>query len=745
MSEPRSNVRQIRKPTGRAEASLVVPGGADVRDLIPDGHHIARPVLFEDDVWDLSGHVSWTSKQGGDTKLKFDKVPALWRTAAKEWTLLCLDPGLAETWAPLDPLAQTWADFQETVKPVTAMANVKSLAAALRVLDRHGLHVPAEDDWARIARLMREPADHAEKRVRPALRDTTMRHRAQQLRSLWQARTIIGRPGLLGEEPFGGWPLASVFKTTDSKLNRTRPHEQVGMTLGFVAFCVDNIADDLLAHLEWWRRNSVAPGHGPSSRRDGQIAMAQLFDELLSTQGCLPATVDPSGGLRIPYTPLGLLLGIPDADEAYQCGRWAKARFKAAPLSLTGGNPCPLPISSVLAPDGERRQWTSRLLPASRSELGAWIRRLVYYCLYYLNATIGLRDQNIDALPLDCLIRQTKSDPGLPDIEISKIRGYRVKGRHAPQPTTWTVSPKPARVVEILRTINLLAGAPAPVHERTGEKRLVHSHMVLSGIDSRARSGMHLDASWFDAFRDGAAALRRAGVVDRDLSDISRMSSTAARITALQAWASRPLGEALAAHYGQWDHRTTALGYHGDVRKVIHLADPEDAVPQEAEARGRLLRKAYREREQLRGRGTRRLDRILLKEDPVLKHAGPLSAARLRKLGERNASVYNGPHTICAWNEETALCGGMGAPDFRLCQFYRCGNSSMTLADRARIEVRRRWEASASPATQRSARKLAEAVPEIVNEFAEHSDEELARIVLKDHQRDLDAIYEDGV
>jgi hypothetical protein len=53
----------------------------------------------------------------------------------------------------------------------------------------------------------------------------------------------------------------------------------------------------------------------------------------------------------------------------------------------------------------------------------------------------------------------------------------------------------------------------------------------------------------------------------------------------------------------------------------------------------------------------------------------------------------------------------------------------MTPGQSARIELRRRLELRMHPALHRSARKIAQAMPEVVAEFAEVGDDELARII----------------
>lgn len=53
----------------------------------------------------------------------------------------------------------------------------------------------------------------------------------------------------------------------------------------------------------------------------------------------------------------------------------------------------------------------------------------------------------------------------------------------------------------------------------------------------------------------------------------------------------------------------------------------------------------------------------------------------------------------------------------------------MTVGQRARIELRRSLELRMHPALHRSTRKITEAMPDVVTEFAETTDEELARLI----------------
>ena len=56
----------------------------------------------------------------------------------------------------------------------------------------------------------------------------------------------------------------------------------------------------------------------------------------------------------------------------------------------------------------------------------------------------------------------------------------------------------------------------------------------------------------------------------------------------------------------------------------------------------------------------------------------------------------------------------------------------MTRADRARVELRRRDELRMTPILHRSAKKLEEGMPGIVEEFSQQSDAELLKIVTEE-------------
>ena len=708
--------------------TTVVPATGDLRDLIPGGETIRRPFTFASDTWDLGGHPTWKAKSGNMTRLDFDRVPLHWRAPVKEWALLCLNPGLALQWAPDDPVAQTWPETQEPANPVTVQSNLKQLRLVLTLMDRYRLHEPDEDGWARIATLMRQPQDRSDKREGTVLAPGTLRGRAQQLTSLWSIRTIVGRPTLLGTEPFGGAETTTLFGSgARPRKNMRRPHEDVGRCLGYVAWVFDNIADDVLAHLRWWADNATPPGQGPTTQDEGYEAMTSLLHEIVTEQGCLPGTLNGRGGLTLAHTPLARYLGETGADNPYLWGRYAMRRFDSDLLDLDGGNPCPLPITSLPTTDGGRAPWTSRLLPV-RDELQWWASALVYYAEYYIAATCGLRDLDLDCLPVDCITHEAKQRPTGEAYDVTTMRGYKQKNRSVAVPTEWKVNGRVARIVGVIQQLHEIYGIEASRNAHTGERRLFDSQLITA-VKRPKRESVHLDTGFMNWLIKGAHQLHDRGVIPNNLDDVTRIGISTIRITALQAYASRQLGNALVAEFGQWSTKNVALGYHLDIYKLIHLADPNDAAELQAEHIGRTLERAARDLDTIRGKGLPRLTETLERNGRVLSNPGPLSPARLKTLGKNNANLAVGPYTICVFNPDGALCGGQGAADFRLCRPYECRNSAMTLGHRARVELRRRLEMNMAPILRRSAEKIATAMPEIVQEFEQHSDDDLVRIV----------------
>jgi hypothetical protein len=724
------NVVPLRQPDA-SEGSRVVSDETDVRSLIPGGEYLTEVCRFASDTWDLAGHPTWSTKVGSRTKLNFSGVPDHWRTAAKEWALLCLNPSLAPQWKPDDPVAQTWPQNQEPARPATVQGNLKQLRLMLTLLDKYGIYEPDSDGWARVVALMRQPQTRGEKLEGTVLSPGTLRGRAYNVKTFWSIRSVVGRPTLLGSEPFDGEDPTALFGSGSApKKNLRRPHEDVGRCLGLVAWVFDNLSDDILAHLRWWYGERVTLDQAPVSREEGRQEMVGLLHELINEQGALPASKNANGGTTLAHSALGWLLRVETADEAFDWGRYALRQFENPTLDLTGGNPCPLPIRELPRADGSGEvAWADRLLMGD--ELRFWASALVYYGMVYIAATCGLRDGDLSYLPLGCLERSTKLRPSGEEYEVFELHGYKQKNRTTPVRTSWPVNGRIARIIDVVTELHEIYDIEAAIHPQTGEKCLFDAQLITSA-DRSGRKTVHLDLKFVTWLKKGAGYLHERGLIHDNLDDLDGVNSSTIRITALQAYAARPLGNALAAAFGQWSTQNVAMGYHMDVYKIISPADPMDAAEFQAEFVGRTLANASRDVKDLRGSGVPRLQQVIERNARQLANPAPLSASRIKRLGKDNPNIEVGPYTICVYSPDGALCGGKGSADFRLCRPFECRNSAMTPGQRARVELRRRLEAAGSAVQQRSAKKLAEGMPEIVEEFEATPDDDLVRLVAQE-------------
>jgi hypothetical protein len=713
-----------------------------LNDLIPGGEHLRNDVHVGQDTWDLTGHPAWHDKSGAFTRLPFAALSERWREAAKELILLQLSPALATERAPGNPMADNWPQIQEPVRPITAQGNLSALTYALQIADVHRLVRFDSDDWDRLPFLLVQPASVADKWAGATLTPAVGRGRAHQLVVFWQVTQFSGRDGLLGHGlPFGGREIQELF-TKRGKRNLVRPHENVGHLLGFTAWLIDHVAEDVIAHVEWWSAN--ASSDPPVSKDELRSRMLQQVIGIAHHNGGkVPASRNLNGELTLAHAPLARLHGVFDHNEAFDAGRWVQSQLRGRVTLDETCSPCPLPITTVPTSDGGERPWAPRLM-SNRGELDTWHRRLVYACMYYLSCTLMLRDSQLAILTPDCVRVEEVQRPDGTSYVKRTLSAHKTKNRLAPVPTSVAVNSRVERVIALLGRLQRALGYEPAIHSLTGLRYLFDQRLATAlgkKVHVEAREGLYLDQWFMTLMREGAAELYGRGVIRRDLADL-KVNMRQVRITAGQAYAVREHGQALAAAFGQWDTAAVTAGYIGEIYKIITPLEPEGTADVLREDTGRRMRWVAAQRGTLSGNGLPRFDSAVAAAGATLSNPAPLSPARLNSLGRNNRNIHQGPLTLCIWQADGALCDGEGKPNFRLCFPGRCRNSVMTTADRARYELWRRQQvAIGSESSLRAAAKMDEGNPHIREEFAELDDDAVYDIV-REH---VDAYVRDAL
>lgn len=715
------------------EKSLIDPT-TSLRLLIPGGADLEHDQCFGDEDWDLAGHASWTAKAGAKSTLTFSRLSPRWRVVAKHLALFQMNPQLANDLAPHVPMAQTWVRSQEAIKPVTAQANLKMLFHSTSILDRYHLTAFDEDTWDRVAVLLVTPQSKQEKVEGATLSAGTGRGRAQQLRAFWEVTHILDRTDLLGvAAPFGGREITDLYERRSPR-NSVRPGEAVAQILGFTGWLVDHALEDIVETIEWWATNAAT--EPPGSQQGNYDAMLDMLCRIAEEHnGVLPGVRNVNGGLTLAHGAIGRLIGENDANEAYLAGRWAMRQLGDQVTLSEDLSPCPVALTTVETSAGPQT-WTRRLLPV-KLELDLWHRYAVYACMFYLSATLMLRDSQLSCLPLNGLATEQLERPDGTKVDQHVLRAYRTKNRHSPVPTTVVLSSRAARMLSLLRRLQLALGYQ-PALAVTGQPFLFDQRLAVPrGQRPRAdaRDGLYLDLGFDKLLRNAAALLFDRGVITRNLDGL-KVNARQVRITCGQAYASREHGAALAAAYGQWDSRQVAAGYVGDVyKRLITPVDPEDVDDEILMSKGDALVAARSQRPSLTGRGLPRLDEALERSEPKLANPAPLTPARKRAIGKANRHLHQGTLTLCFWQSEGAMCGGLAGPDFRKCAPGLCRNSVMTPSNRARYELMRRQYLTPNTVVgRRGAARLDELNPEIKVEFADKTDDELRDLVKEQYE-----------
>lgn len=352
--------------------------------------------------------------------------------------------------------------------------------------------------------------------------------------------------------------------------------------------------------------------------------------------------------------------------------------------------------------------------------------------MFYLSATLMLRDQQLSTLPLNALTTERIERPDGTSVDQHVLKAYRTKNRHSPVPTSVVVSARAARIMTLLGRLQQALGYE-PKLAPTGHPMMFDQRLAVPyGKDPRkdARDGLYLDLDFNKVLANAAAMLHERGVITRNLDGL-KVNARQVRITCGQAYASREHGAALAAAYGQWGSRHVAAGYVGDVyKRLITPIDPEDVDDEVLMSKADALVAARNQRGSLTGRGLPRLDEALERAETKLANPAPLTPARRRTLGKANRNFHQGTLTLCLWQSEGAMCDGKAGPDFAKCAPGLCRNSVMTVGNRARYELmRRQYLTPDTVVGRRGAARLDNLNPDIKVEFADKTDDELRELV----------------
>lgn len=701
----------------------------DLRDLLPGGHPVRDTIRYQDDRWDFTGYpfVNQTVRY-----LDFTAVPARWRNAVKDWTLMRLNPDLARTGASKLDTNDVMAGAAAAERPIkvpSALAYINCFAASLTIVDQMSREALNETDWNEfVARMRLEFPDAAA---------VTLASYARPLLSLWSYRGVLGLPGnLFGGRPFTGRTVEQMFKVPERGLNAARPDaETCGPLLGLALWILDHCAEDILSRLEVL----AAVPDNTHLDREGQIdkvlevldayertglpvpampilgrdTLAPAWSTFVKLAGCARRELpSPKGRATHRFTDLCEQLGISEAQDGFK-----------------------LPVAVVPDRDGALTPWIDALRP-TKHHLGLdfWSCTLAYACALIISMLTTVRERELAALPHDC-IRSSKYDRGDTEVPVTRMHGYLVKNRTDPIPATWVVADDVVRAVQVVHRLKAALRLEPLLHPQTGREILMHPGLGRARGTVKLTDTLGLDGMWLTWLRQAGDHLAGRGLLP-NLPELPEfLPHRVLRITGIEAYASQAWGDALAAAQAHWSSRTVAHGYLGHLPRSVYLADP-DAI-EEATQRDRawsLLDVATRlvdDPGAVTGNGADRVRDLLRDTGATELATGPITPRQLTVLARRTEQVFVGEHTICVFGPG-GLCGSSTEAEWKLCRPGACRNSGMTRAQRARLELRRRGLVGRDGVFQRARRKLEDDNPTLAEEFANLDDTALRDLVLAD-------------
>ncbi|MET0886470.1 MAG: hypothetical protein ABWX92_08470 [Mycetocola sp.] len=711
-------------------ATHTISDGIDLRLLIPHGDSVRAPIHYSADVWDFAGYAPLVNTR--TDQIDFQGVPPRWRPAVKDWTLLRMNPELASTGASNLNTADAMAPAAAAEKKLTLpslFAYAGCFAVALTAIEALGRDSLGPVDWTDLARRLEEE--------NPSASPATLAGYCRPLISLWTYRGLIGLPDMFGGRPFGTRTLEAVFKVPDSDLNVDRPSPEIcGPVLGLSLWIIDNCAEDILSRLEHVK---TLPDR---SQRSFEEQVDAVNDQLLKwehTGRPLPAFISNYDGKTVPsWSTFVKLAGCTRSvlPEPRGDARKTFERLRNELGIALEEDGFTLPITEATRLDGTTGPWI-RGLPATKFNLGLdfWSCALAYSCAFVIAMLTTVRDRELAAIPHDCLVDAFYDEENA-RIPVTKMRGYLVKNRSSPSPATWIIADDVVRAVKLIHRLKAALNLTPRLHPVTGEEVLLHSDLGRNHRASRSPHTLKLANEYLSWFRQSGAHLAENGFIPPLPTLPHWLPHRTIRITGIEAYASQPWGDALAAAQAHWSNRTVAEGYYGHLPNSVYIADPESIEEVRQISKGQSLLDAAMDAAahptSIQGNGVRRLIEVLEAGHTEELLNGPVTGRQLQRLAKDNPNVFIGELTICV-HGPGGLCGNETEAEFKLCRPGACRNSAMTAAQRARVELRRRgFLRGTSGVFDRARRKIESDLPELAAEFVALTDAELRDLILED-------------
>ena len=757
-----AKVIPLHTPLTEAPDTLIaVDDSLDVGAVL--GQPLENTVCFGDDIWNLDGHDGLDDKTSSTfRKLDFGRVPSLWRPLTKMFALLRLDPAGAAVALKIDVTkAVTTID---KAKPSTVAANVRFVGMVLTRFEANNLHSVSKDGWGQVTVLLKTSPDGNTYATK------TSRILAQAVVDLHHTGLLVKWPSPFGSQPWNSQPLSKVFPqsgTESQGLNVTRPTTDVFNVNGVAIFIIQELGPNILEHVKWWtdaHRANLNLKDSPAVRDK----LVEAYKDQGRQHGAVAGNVNPAFGLVLASGAMRYSFGenLPIGHTRFN--RLAVEAVMIASEQLTeegvidepltprvGVSPCPILVKEFTShKTGDPVPWSNTLL-WDPDGLCFWVGALVHSVMYYVCAMTGMRDKDRDLLGVGCVTTEQRLEVNGDTTELFWLNGWKQKNVAVKTRMKLPINGDIKNAIGLVEELHELLDIEAkPFDHDPSSHALFDSALNIwqpPGGPRRAKDRLYLEKDWVERLKGAAGRLFDAGVVPQSIDDVQKLSIRQTRITAMHAFADRSYGDVAAAVMGNWSSQKVMNGYVGDVaRQFVPDNDNDQEVKKAIEvARGRRIEHLVASETEVFGAGVPKLNGLVDRHPDLLGgEAVPANLLRLsnkdrQKLGKAEANLETGMFTDCFYKQTGALCGGEGQADFRTCRPGKCGNSVMTEAHVAAVELGRRIDEK-HPALATNAALVEEDLGDVLGPFKNKTDGELRQIIDDDNNRYLERVCETG-